>query len=65
VGVQLKDEEEKESLYFGSVFHQAQEAWWNYFKPLESDNGNCTNSASNSGAEWSAATELPIGGVIR
>lgn len=31
MGIERHDAEEKESLFFGSVFHAAQEAWWTTF----------------------------------
>tara|TARA_R110000803_G_scaffold205530_2_gene272254 strand:+ start:2757 stop:3791 length:1035 start_codon:yes stop_codon:yes gene_type:complete len=35
LGLERTDEEEKEVLRFGSLWHEAQEAWWSYFLPTE------------------------------
>jgi len=40
-GLERQDAEDREALVFGSVWHAAQEAWWNELLPTrESQNGN-------------------------
>jgi hypothetical protein len=36
LGIERIDEEEREALLFGHIWHRALEAWWNYFLPSES-----------------------------
>jgi len=46
LGIERIDEEEKESLYFGTLWHVAMEAWWKSFMKGQ-DNGNRNKSASS------------------
>lgn len=53
LGVERVDDEEKESLYFGRIFHLALNAWWSCFLTGENhEYGNTEHSAS--GVESSA-----------
>lgn len=53
------DEEERESLWFGSLFHEGLRAWWECFK-IGDDNGQCDNDqpATDVGPSCAAQTEL-------
>lgn len=53
LGIRRRDDEERESLYFGSLIHTALEAWWDCFRKVNTD-GNCTDAAL--GNEQSADT---------
>jgi len=48
LGIERIDEEEREALLFGSVWHRGLEAWFNTFKK-DSDNGNGTNQPAGNG----------------
>lgn len=57
LAIERYDEEEKEALFFGSVFHSGQEAWWKTFQIEELNDGNSETSQSASGVgRHSAAT---------
>lgn len=45
LGVRRRDEEEREALAFGSLWHSALEAWWLFFKK-EDSNGHSGNTVS-------------------
>ena len=40
LGIERLDEEEAESLYFGNLWHIAQDAWWSYKSNTGEQNGN-------------------------
>jgi len=44
--IEKVDSETKEALYFGSMWHVAQEHWWNYFLDEETENGSEDEDAS-------------------
>ena len=44
--IEKVDGETKEALYFGSMWHVAQEHWWNYFLDEETENGSEDEDAS-------------------
>jgi len=47
LGLRRTDEDQREALFFGDLFHRALEAWWSSFLIPERDNdGNDGNSAS-------------------
>lgn len=57
LAIERFDEEEKEALFFGSVFHAGQESYWKSFLIEESDDGNSETSQSANGVgRHSAAT---------
>lgn len=53
------DEDERESLWFGSLFHEGLRAWWECFK-IGDENGKCDNDqpATAVGPSCAAKTEL-------
>ncbi|MGI9507626.1 MAG: PD-(D/E)XK nuclease family protein [Geminicoccaceae bacterium] len=55
LGIERVEEEEKEALYFGSVFHAALEAWWSCY--LEKENGEGSHSASEADRHDSQAMD--------
>lgn len=56
LGIERADEEEREALRFGSLFHSVLAAWWDQYRVnpslegsnimKEKDNGNCDNAAN-------------------
>lgn len=61
IGLRRQDDEEREALYFGRLWHVAQEAWWNCFLK-ENANGDCPRSlpvnAIGGSTSCSAETQL-------
>lgn len=55
MGLRRPDENEKESLYMGSVFHEALEVWWNCFTKEESHGDNSRLPASEVGSQHAQA----------
>lgn len=47
LGIERIDEEERESLFFGTVWHAAQEAWWRFQQHEETNNVNAASSQAN------------------
>ncbi len=45
LGIEPNRDEHEEALYFGSLFHEALDAWWNAFNQ-ENLNGNCDEQSS-------------------
>lgn len=62
MGVERLDEEEKEALYFGTAWHQAQEAWWLTLKAQyeQENNVNTDNSASVAAIDTANQTLLAL-----
>lgn len=50
LGLERRDEEEKEALYFGSLLHCALEAWWLFFLESEDNHDNGSKFAVNEAA---------------
>ena len=48
LGIERQDEEEKESLYFGRLWHKALEAWFAFDLEKETEHVNSTGSSANS-----------------
>lgn len=44
LGIERQDEEERESLFFGSCWHAGLNAWWSTFISQETQNGNASGS---------------------
>lgn len=62
LGIERQDEEERESLAFGTLWHKAQEAWWSYFL-IGDEHGYDNSSPLIGGGERAAAqTQLSGGG---
>lgn len=47
VGLERQDEEQKESLFFGHLWHLALNAYWGALVPQEKSNGSCIGSAGS------------------
>lgn len=58
LGIERIDEEEREALFFGSLFHVAQEAWWSSFLPQEVKD-ECYSESAATAATNSQPTEQP------
>lgn len=60
LGIERQDEDEKEALYFGAMFHAALEAWWRCFLVSNSEvshvNGRTDSPASGVGQSPARAT---------
>ena len=51
LGIERIDEEEREALFFGTLWHRALEAWWSCFLPYEeSSNGDESNGCPDNEA---------------
>ena len=49
LGIERQDEEEREALFFGNVWHAGLAAWWSAQIPQENENGDCpSESPANS-----------------
>lgn len=65
LGIERIDEEEREALLFGTIWHRALNAWWSCFLPSEeSSNGNDTSSFPAS-ASRQAVSAVINGGYHR
>lgn len=49
VGLERQDEEEREAIFFGNVWHLGQEAWWNQFKEKVNDDSYTGSPVSEIG----------------
>ena len=45
LGITRWDQEEREVLVFGTLWHQALAAWWSFFQEVD-ENGNSSNTGS-------------------
>jgi hypothetical protein len=61
IGIERYDEEEKEALVFGSLYHLALNAWWTALLPEGNSNGT-GNSVSPIGGEHATASQATIAG---
>lgn len=63
-GYERAVDDDREALYFGTIWHLALEAWWNQLRPNTSenrnDNGNSYDSPVNEVGESSGASEAVI-----
>jgi hypothetical protein len=57
LGIERQDEDETEALYFGNVWHQAQEAWW---LAKKEEYGNCNAGVAGIEFASAAADHSPI-----
>jgi hypothetical protein len=49
LGIERQDEEEREALYFGTLWHVALEAWWKVLLPENADDYGDKSPASGAG----------------
>jgi hypothetical protein len=54
LGIDRQDEEERESIFFGNLWHVGQQAWWNYFKGETNGNNNAGPPVTEAGTASSA-----------
>lgn len=63
LGIERQDEEEREALLFGSIWHLGLNQWWSYFTSQENENGNSsteTGSPANSVGKSIGAENVSI-----
>ena len=60
LGVERFDDEERESLYFGRIWHEAQEAWWTFFKESAHEHGNTSCPAIGVAQQSAGETVVPF-----
>ena len=60
LGIERRDDEEREALLFGTIYHEAQRAWWETLKGEA--NGNCAESPATAVGNSTAAQAADAGG---
>ena len=58
MGLCRADEEDREALYFGSLFHGMLDAWWNAFSG--GVNGNCNDRPTNEVDQSAVSSGFPV-----
>lgn len=61
LGLERPDEEEKEALFFGTIWHLAQEAWWSTLKNLQkgqNEHGHTSNGSTGTELATAASTNV-------
>jgi len=59
LGIERVDEEEREALLFGTIWHLGLEAYWKALIPAENENGSSTSESANS-VDCAAETIAPF-----